>query len=339
MFKMISFERIAVNDIAFKNMNVLGEVNFFQTLPWLNFLSKTQNAEPVLASVKSDGHVLGYFTGLIINKYGIRILGSPFRGWNTYFMGFNLVSGAPRSEIFKAFPKFVFKNLRCLYFEIIDPNLLIDDVKASYYPYKVEVLPWYAIDLSLSEDVIFKNMKRTCRQNINKSMKCGVVIEEANDLEFANDYYTQYTEVMSKHSLAPTYDAEYVKLFITQLLPTGNMLLLRANNPKGNCIATAIFLALNKTAVFWGAASWKDYQIMRPNEALAWYGIRKLKSLGIQFLHFGGHSERYKKNLGCQTVPIARLMKARYSLLDSFFYFLCSSKNVRYKNWMLRKFL
>jgi lipid II:glycine glycyltransferase (peptidoglycan interpeptide bridge formation enzyme) len=90
--------------------------------------------------------------------------------------------------------------------------------------------------------------------------------------------------------MAPAYSLDYVQKLIETLLPTGHLLLLRARNFEGVCIATGIFLALNKTAVFWGAASWRQHQSLRPNEPLAWSGIQKLKSKGIQELHFGGQS-------------------------------------------------
>jgi hypothetical protein len=78
---MISFQRLHLEDVKWEDTSVYDEINVFQTLPWLNFLAETQNAEPVIAAVKSDGRLLGYFTGLKVNKYGIKVLGSPFRGW------------------------------------------------------------------------------------------------------------------------------------------------------------------------------------------------------------------------------------------------------------------
>jgi len=87
---MISFQRIHLQDVRWEDSGIFDEINVFQTLPWLSFLAETQKAEPVIAAVESDGHLLGYFTGLMVNKYGIKVLGSPFRGWGTYFMGFGM---------------------------------------------------------------------------------------------------------------------------------------------------------------------------------------------------------------------------------------------------------
>ena len=61
-----------------------------QSPAYLAFLAETQNAEPVVAALKEGNDTLGYFTGLIFRKFGLKILGSPFRGWSTPYMGFNL---------------------------------------------------------------------------------------------------------------------------------------------------------------------------------------------------------------------------------------------------------
>jgi len=332
---MITFEQINFEDVNWQSMYEFGELNIFQTLPWLNLIVDTENAKPVVVVIMSDGRIIGYFTGLLINKFGLKILGSPFRGWNTYFMGFNLSSDASRREILQKFPDFVFKKLGCHYLEIIDLNLDMDD--SSGLSYTVENLPWFAMDLTKSEEELLANMKRQCRGNIRKSTRSGVYIEQASEISFADEYYDQYTEVLTKHSLEPTYSLESVRKMIAQLLPTGNMLLLRAKSAEGICIATGIFIGLNKTGVFWGAASYSNYQSLRPNEPLAWHGIKTMKARGIEILHFGGEAEEYKKKLGCQEIEIYRIMRAKNIVLGGLINAVMSQKNPRFKNWALRK--
>jgi hypothetical protein len=333
---MISFERIDINEVNWEKMEEVGEANFFQTPLWLNFIAEIQQAEPVVTAIKSDGHLEGYFSGLMIRNHGLKILGSPFRGWGSYFMGFNLLPGTSRCEILKALPQYVFKELGCDYLEIVDPNLKACDRPGLPFM-SVEELCWYALDLTKSEEEIFANMKSSCRNCIRKSVKSGVAIEEATDIEFADEYYAQFTEVMNKHGMVPTYDIEYLRKMIRIFLPTGNMLLLRARETGGHCIATGIFIALNKTAIFWGAASWQEYQSLRPNEPLAWYGIKNLKARGIKEFHFGGECEQYKEKYGCYEPSLLRLKKARNPLLQFVFDLATSPKNSRYRNWMIRR--
>jgi hypothetical protein len=332
---MISFQRIPLEDVKWEDIGTYDDINVFQTSSWLTFLAETQKAKPVVAAVRSDGRLLGYFTGLIVNKFGIKVLGSPFRGWGTYFMGFSMAPEVSRREALQALPAFAFKDLGCLYVEVVDPCMCASDYAG--LPYKVESLNWFAIDLTKSEDELFKMMKHSGRNCIRQSIRNGVTIEEASDSGFAVEYYDQYKDVLAKRSMAPAYSLDYVQKMIEALLPTGDLLLLRARSPEGLCIATGIFLALNKTAVFWGAASWREHQHLRPNEPLAWHGMRSLKARGIHELHFGGECAQYKEKLGCYDVSLPRLMKARYAVADHLLDVATSPKSARFKNWVLRR--
>jgi lipid II:glycine glycyltransferase (peptidoglycan interpeptide bridge formation enzyme) len=335
---MISFERIETEKINYEDINQIGEVNVFQTSAWLNFIAEVQNAESVIAAVKSDGRCLGYFTGLISHIFGLRILGSPPKGPLTYYMGFNLIAGAPKSEILEALPGFAFKDLGCHYLEVIDPNLLPGDWEG--LSYRAENLHHYGIDLSKSEEELFANMDSKGRNKIRQSIKNGVVIEEASDLDFANDYYAQFEEVLAKQSLTTTYSLNSLRKLIEYNLPTGNLLLLRARDPEGRCIATGIFIGFNQMAVVWGTASWRQYQSLRPNEPIAWYGMKAMKARGIQLLHYGGKAEQYKEKLGATELQMHRLMQAKHKLFGLILYPLMSPKNDqfrKYRNWVLRK--
>jgi len=334
---MISFERLDIQKVDWENVYAVGEINIFQTCAWLAFIAETEKAEPVVASVKSDGNLVGYFTGLMVHRYGMKILGSPFRGWGTYFMGFNLKQGVSRDEVLQVFPKFAFKDLGCNYLEIIDPNLVYDGEKGLSYPYNVEALCWYAFDLTKSEDEILANMSDSRRKNIRRSIKKGVVIEEANDIEFMDEYYAQFTETMKKHSMAPLYDIEYLRILFKRFFPTGNLLLLRARDADGLCISTQIYLSLNKVAIGWGAASWRKCLNLCPNEPLDWYGVKYMKARGMRILHVGGAAEDYKKWMGCVHVNIHRLKKAKYAPLDSLLNIVTSPQNSVYRSLMLRK--
>ena len=53
-----------------------------------------------------------------------------------------------------------------------------------------------------------------------------------------------------------------------------HLLLLRAREPDGRCIATAVLPWHHRTMYFWGGASYRQHQHLRPNEALIWYALR-----------------------------------------------------------------
>jgi CelD/BcsL family acetyltransferase involved in cellulose biosynthesis len=333
---MITFKRIDANNIPWDKLSDFDGANIFHTLPWINFIADAKKAEPIIAAIQSDNQVQGYFMGFITEKYGFRILGSPFRGWCTYFMGFILLPGVSYHDVLQAFPRFAFDELKCHYIEIVDENLKKDEWQG--LSYQVEKLHWFALDLTQSEEELLANMTpKSVRKHIRRAIRKGIVIEETTDPGFADEYYAQYQEILAKKSLEPAYSLDFVHQMIKHLLPTGNLLLLRARTAEGVCIATDISLIFNKVAVGWGGASLPQYQVLNPNELIYWYGMKRLKAMGAEVLHLGGEAVEFKKKFGSYEAQIFRLMKPRYAFLNIPLHIVTSLKNPRVRNWILKE--
>src|SRR5262245_44493547 len=73
-----------------KRLSAIPNAVVFQSAGWLQFLSEALNAEVITAVLRENNEDLGYFCGLKVKKLGMRVLGSPFRGWSTPYMGFAL---------------------------------------------------------------------------------------------------------------------------------------------------------------------------------------------------------------------------------------------------------
>ncbi len=333
---MISFKRIDIGDMPWEKLLEFNDSNIFQSLPWIDFLADFLGAEPIIAAVLSDGLVQGYFMGLIEKKLGLRILGSPLRGWNTYFMGFNLMPGVSYSKVLQAFPNFAFTELNCHFLMIIDANLKEGELKG--LSYHVRKITNFVLDLTKSEAELFASMKgNSSRTSIRRTIKKGVVIEETTDPGFADEYYAQYQEVNARKSLPPYYGLDFVRQMIAHLLPTGNLLMLRARTPDGVSIATHIDLVFNRVAVAWGSASRKEYLSFRPNELIYWYVMKKVKSMGIEVFHLADGVKQFKEKLGAYETPVYRLMMARNPVLY-FILFAVISVNERMRLWTRRVF-
>jgi len=166
---MITLERILWDDVPWSTLDRFEDRNVFQTRPWLNFIASTQGGEPVVAAVKDGGAVVGYFTGLLVRKFGVSILGSPFRGWTTVCMGFNLPPGYPRHEVLKALSSFAFQTLGCLHLEIVDRHL--DRSGSSAQGFAARTLHTYEVDLTPPEDEMFMRVTGACRRCIRKAAR------------------------------------------------------------------------------------------------------------------------------------------------------------------------
>jgi CelD/BcsL family acetyltransferase involved in cellulose biosynthesis len=282
----------------------------YQTPAWVRFLSQTQRGEPVVAALKSGRETIGYFTGLIVRKFGLRILGSPFAGWSTDYMGFALPPSADRRQAVQAVMDYAFHDLRCVHLEVMDRNVTVRDLDGLGVQYRI--YRGFEIDLGREEHEVFSGMTSACRRCIRKADKEGVFVEEAKDIEFADEYYAQLKDVFAKRNLVPTYGIQRVRHLITHLQPTGHLLLLRARDRSGRCIATGIFPHMNGVMYFWGGASWRHHQKLRPNEAIQWHAMRIARQKGLRVFDMGGGGE-YKRKYGGYEIEVPWFRKSKYA--------------------------
>jgi hypothetical protein len=297
-----------------KLLDSFADRTVFQTRAWVDFIAESQATTPVLAEVREGRDVAGYFTGLTFSKLGMKVLGSSFPGWTTPYIGFNLVPGATRRAALEALEKFAWDHLKVLHVEVSDPNFRLDDGEA--LGFKAEYYGSYRTDLTKSEDELFHGMESACRRCVRKAEKSGVRIEEAHDLVFADEYYEQLKDVFAKQGLVPTYSVERVRSLVKNLEPTGNVLLIRARDPEGKCIATGIYPGFNKIAEFWGNASFRSYQNLRPNEACHWYALRYWKKRGAEIFDWGGEGT-YKEKYGCTPHRVPWFTKSKYQIVGT----------------------
>ena len=138
----------------------------FQTREWLDFLGATQGAEPVVAAVVDDGEDVGWFTGAITRRFGLRILGSPFPGWTTESMGFNLRDGVDRHAAAAALVRFAFRTLGCAHVELKDRRLEPDDPGA--LGYAAEPTLTFEMDIADGEAAILGRMSSACRRALRQ---------------------------------------------------------------------------------------------------------------------------------------------------------------------------
>ena len=310
---MFDIERIDdPSDALFRELDAFPDRVLFQTGDWLRFVASTQRATPVVCALKSGSTTVGYFTGLTVRRFGVRILGSPMRGWSTWYMGFNLHEDVPRDEAVRALLPFALGELGCWHIELGDRHL--DPRVADRLEVGHELQRRVEVDLLPSEDEIWANMSSACRRAIRKAEKSGVTIEAADDIAFADDYYSQLLDVYVKQSRVPPFGVELVRSLLEHLAPSGSLLLLRARDAEGRCIATGIFPGFNRTAYFWGGASLREHQIVRPNEAIMWHAFRYWKARGAESCELGGIGGfEYKRKYGPREfdVPLLHASKHR----------------------------
>jgi CelD/BcsL family acetyltransferase involved in cellulose biosynthesis len=291
-------------------IDALRNRNVFRTTEWLDFVARSQGAEPVVAQIERDGEPVGAFTGLIVKRFGIRILGSPFQGWMTGPMGFSLAEGVSRPEATKALSRFAFRQLGCLHLELMDRHAGFEELQS--VGARLDTFPTYDIDLTQDEDALFAGMTSACRRAVRKSEKMGVRVEEVHGVEFADEYYDQLLAVYEHQGRGkkPPYGVERVREMIRCVEPSGNLLMLRAVTPDDERIATAIFPFREDFAYFWGGAMWRSHQSFRPNEAIFWHAFKDFRNRGVKLFDLGGGAP-YKLKFGPTEKRIPYVRKSR----------------------------
>ncbi|MEU8656719.1 lipid II:glycine glycyltransferase FemX [Actinoplanes philippinensis] len=285
----------------------------FHTPEWLRFIAECQNAEPLLATVTDAGQPVGHFTGLLSRRFGMRILGSPMAGWTTSYLGFTLHPDVSRRAALGALMPFAFGEAGAAHLEIRDRGLTPADLGG--LGLRWDSAPTAVIDLNPGEDELFGAMASACRRNIRKAAKSGVTVEEVDpDPAFADEFYDQLRDVFAKQNLVPTYSVERVRSLIRHLGPAGRVLLLRARDAEGRGIATAILPWHHRAMYFWGGASYRSGQHLRPNETLIWHALRWAKARGLtEFDFVGGNA--YKEKYGTTEVAVPWARRSRSPLV------------------------
>ncbi|MBX3348457.1 MAG: GNAT family N-acetyltransferase [Nitrospira sp.] len=290
----------------------LSECTVYKTSAWLTFLAKTQGGRPVRAALMDGSKTVGYFTGVLVHKFGMKILGGPFPGWTTDYMGLTLRVGTDRRQAIRAVMDLAFRELGCVHIEVMDRHTTEADLQGLGCQYRL--YRTFEVDLAIPLEEIFASMSSACRRCIRKAEKEGVIVEHADPNTFAEEYYAQLKDVFAKQRLVPPYQIGRVEELIRQLYPTGQLLLLRARDCQGRSVATGIFPHLNGTMYFWGGASWREHQSCRPNEALQWFAMQWAKEIGVRAYDMGGGGE-YKRKYGGVEILVPWFRKSKYSWL------------------------
>jgi hypothetical protein len=315
---MFIFDKILFNDIDDKEFNDFPKKTIFTTKDWLRFIENDQGAKIIIIRIRNDDEIIGFFSGGIVSKYGIKIVGSPFRGWSTCFMGLDIKPKweTVKIELYKRLKDYLISQYKCQFIEITDRNLTFEEAsKITTYVKNAKTLE---LDIDRPIEEIFKEFKTDCRNFIRQFERRGASLEIAEPTEtFAEEYYEQLIEVFAKQGLVPTYSLEKVKTLVNALKDTTNILCLKIIDPNGKNIASSIFLGYGQKFFFWGGASFRNGQMYRPNEYMIWFAINYWKKEGYKVFDMVGIRE-YKKKFSPKEIIYPRIIFAKYKQLVFF---------------------
>lgn len=311
------FTQIEWTQLNVAEFHSLPDKTVLTTKEWIEFIIEDSEAVPFIIRITQGLKFVGYFSSLIVKKFGVKILGSPFPGWSTPFMGFDLNEGYVREEILLELIPFIIKETGCVFVQISDRKFDFDKLKAIQKDLDIVVSKSETLELGIEGDDVlqYKKMKTDCRNFIKQFERRGALIEEAEpDDSFAEEYYKQLEDVFAKQNLVPTYTVEKVKRLLKHLADSGMVYCLRVKNPDGEKIASSIYPGFNKKMFFWGGASLRSNQHYRPNEYMLYKAMSYWRNRGcVEFDMVGNRG--YKKKFGSWEVHYPSITYAKYRWL------------------------
>ena len=276
----------------------------FHRQAWLDYLAASRGVGIRKWAVRAGPRTLGYFCAGILRKGPFRILGSPLKGWGTNSMGPVLNSDVDPCGVLAAIDGLA-KSERLSMVELEHPGLRPEVMTACGYT--ASTLWTYRVGLDADEGRMLKSMSKGRRSGIKRALNSGLFVEECDDLAFADTYYDQFSAVMQRKGLAPTYSREVPRLLMQALIPVGRLLALRVRDGEGQVLATGLFPYENGILYFWGGASVPE-RTLCPNDLLHWRAMCLGVQRGLRCYDLSGWG-RFKKEFGGELVTVQRWHK------------------------------
>jgi len=311
------FKRVITKELDIEEFNSFPNKSVLTTIDWIKFIEEDSKAVPYILRITRNDELVGYFSAMIIKKLGVSIMGSPFPGWSTPYMGLDLLDAAKKSEVLVELIDFIRKTENYIYLQISDRDFVKEELEklAKSNGFIVGSSETLEVGIEGDDAIQYKKMKTDCRNFIKQFERRGAYIEQAipND-EFAEEYYNQLLDVFDKQDLVPTYTVDKVKCLLKHLSSSNSVLCLRVKDPEGISIATSIFPGFNKKMFFWGGASLRPYQQYRPNEYMIYTAMRYWRERGCTEFDMVGN-RAYKMKFGSWIIYYPVIIVPKYRVL------------------------
>jgi hypothetical protein len=229
-------------------------------------------------------------------------------------MGLAVRDAVALRDAVRALVAFAFRDLRCAHLEMMDRHLSLSDLDGLKFRYRT--FSSWEVDVHRNETELIGSFSRACRWQIRRAIRNGLVVEEAVDAQFVDDYYGQLSSVFAKQHLVPTYPKERVRDLIDAVRPTGQLLLLRVRTADGRPAATGIFHPIDGRRIYaWGLASSPHLRDLHPNELLVFHALNWSRDHGFKTLDLAGSGD-YKKKYHPRPVLVPWVQMSRNPVIS-----------------------
>jgi len=151
----------------------------------------------------------------------------------------------------------------------------------------------WKLDITLSEEELLKNMRKTTRYLIRQAEKnLDVAIEKSDKLEAVEIYQRMNREVAKRQNFVPFSD-EYIKNEF-KVFSKENEALWLFGKYKGEVVAGALVIFWSEIGFYHQAASLSKYAKLSIPYLLQWEAIKEAKKRGCKLYDFWGYVDPVK---------------------------------------------
>ena len=285
--KLIRADQISISELE-KFVSSFEQVSLFQHPSFRKVIDKTKDYEWHWIGVEHDGDLIGSLASYDIIDRAVANLVSARR---RIIMGGPLIGsmdGTAQSEctamlldairIIGRKPYFIeFRNLS---------DMSTHDVTFKSKDYQFERQLDFLIDVTKREEEIMKQMSSSGRRMVKKSLKEGLIANEAKNITEVDCFFDILAAAYSDKGL-PLADRSLFQACFTELGHNQCRYII-AKNEKEGVVAGRLELIAGLTMYDWYAASNPAYLDRRPNELLVWNALRIANKMNLRIFDFGG---------------------------------------------------
>jgi CelD/BcsL family acetyltransferase involved in cellulose biosynthesis len=170
----------------------------------------------------------------------------------------------------------------------------------------------HVVDLTQTEDEIWKRMERKGRTGIRKAEKSGVTVVRETGTDWIEPYYGILSALyLAQKMVTPNPLAFYQRLWSD--FHAHGLFVLTARH-EGKIVAGGIFLVDGDWAYYLNGCSLAAYNHLEPNRAIQWYAMRLAKSMGAEHYDFVGSDiprlALFKRSFGGSLVSYTLIERA-----------------------------
>ncbi len=253
-----------------------GETSFFHSAGWALVLSESYKYAPFFFSVIQDGRLEALIpcmevSSVITGKRGVSL---PFTDYCEPLAR----DEKQFQDIFRKMTEYG-KRAGWKAIELRAGNMFQSGLRPSSFFYG------HTLDLSRSEEEIFRHLRDSTRRNIRKAVKEDVEVTFHTSADSMREFYRLNCITRKDHGLPPQPYIFFKKLHEHVLSKDLGQVALASHNGKN--IAGAVYFHFGDKAVYKFGASERSSQNTRANNLVMWMAIRRYHLNGYRTLCFG----------------------------------------------------